>query len=114
MKTVPVTIDITRTNNGVKVTVDPFVAVIDLGDEVEWELVSDYSDASATIERKNPGDDWPFETEPPKDIKKGTPKKSGKTKSDAKKQNRYNIKCGVMDGKTPIDFLIDPDMIIRR
>lgn len=112
MKTVPVTLSITRTNNGVKVTVDPFVVMIALGDEVQWELVSDYLDASATMERKDPGDDWPFDTDPPKDIKKGTSKKSGKTKSGAKKQNHYNIKCTVMDGKTPIDFPIDPDIII--
>lgn len=112
MKTVPVTVSITRTNNGVKVTVDPFVVMIDLGDDVDWRLESDYSDATATIERKNPSDDWPFVQDPPKDIKKGYSKKSGKTKSKAKKQNRYNIKCRVMDGTTPIDVPIDPDIII--
>ncbi|MEO7501674.1 MAG: hypothetical protein ABIW94_03455 [Gemmatimonadaceae bacterium] len=112
MKTVPVTIKITSTNNGVKATVDPFVVVIDLGDEVQWKLESDYDEASVTIEKKNSSAHWPFVNAPPKDIKKGNSKKSGKTKPAAKKQNRYNIQCRVMDGTTPIDFPIDPDIII--
>jgi hypothetical protein len=112
MKTVPVTINITRTNNGPEATVKPFRVEINLEDDVEWKLVSDYSDSSATIERKNPRDDWPFDTEPPKDIKKGTSKKSGKTKKGAKKENHYNVRWSVIDGKQPIDGVIDPDIII--
>lgn len=112
MKNVPVTINIKRTKAGPDATVDPDEVTINLGDEVEWEVVSDYSDASATIEKKNPHDDWPFVTEPPKDIKKGTSKKSGKTKSRPKKHTRYNVNCRVMDGTTPIDIPIDPDIII--
>lgn len=83
-----------------------------MGDEVQWDLVSDFSDSSATIEPKRPGDDWPFDTNPPKDIKKGNPKKSGKTKDRPKKKNSYNVNCRVVDGTTPIDFQIDPDIII--
>lgn len=112
MKTVPVTINIRRTKAGPEGTVNPDPVVIDLGDEVQWELMSDYSDASATIERKKPNADWPFDTDPPKDIKKGTHKKSGKTKQNAKKNNSYNVNCSVMDGAKPIEFQIDPDIII--
>jgi hypothetical protein len=114
MSTVPVTISITRGKSGPEGTVNPDPVTINLGDEVQWNLVvsSDYSDGSATIEKKSGGDDWPFDTDPPKDIKKGTFKKSGKTKKGAKKNNRYSVKCTVVDGGKPIDFDIDPDIII--
>ena len=109
--TVTVTIDVSPTNKGIMVTVDPFVAVINLGDEIEWKLASGYTDASMTIEKKR-GSDWPFKNDPPGGIKKGTSKKTGETKSGAKAKNRYNIVCTVVDGKTPTEFPIDPDIII--
>jgi hypothetical protein len=112
MKTVPVTITITRTTNGPQGTVNPFSVTINLGDEVQWDLVSDYSDSSANIEIKKTGDDWPFDVDPPKDIKNGKSKKSGTTKTGAKKKNSYNVDCTVVDGGKPIDFQIDPDIII--
>ncbi len=114
MKTVPVKIIIKRTKTGPEGHVDPDVVEIVLKDkdDVQWNLESDYPDASADIEKKNPHDDWPFVPGPPKDIKKGNPKKSGKTKSRPKKHTRYNVNCRVMDGTTPIEFVIDPDIII--
>src|SRR5687768_6680047 len=111
MNTVPVKIEFDKTDDGVRVTVDPFFAVINAGDEIEWEVESDYSDTYVSIENKA-GYDWPFDTSPPKDMKKGDKKKTGKTKTGAKKKNRYIIQVRLMDGKTPIDFPIDPDIII--
>ena len=116
MSTVPVKVSIYRTNNGTKVTVDPFVVVIKKGDEVQWELDSDYTDATLNIETKYPDEkdrqNWPFGDDPPKDVKKGKPKKSGKTKDDAKATTRYNIKFTGLDGSAPIVFVVDPDIII--
>lgn len=108
---VKVSISIMKANDGVKVTVDPFRVVIDIGEELEWELEHDYDDASATIKKKTNAH-YPFDTAPPADIKKGAPKKSGKTKADPKKLNRYNIKCSVKNGTEKIEFVIDPDIII--
>jgi len=112
MKTVDVTVTLTKTSNGVKATVDPFIAVIDLKDKINWALVSDYDDASMSIEKKNTNDDWPFDADPPKDVKKGKSKDSGNMKTNPKKQNHYNIACTVTDGTEPISFVIDPDIII--
>lgn len=112
MKTVDVTVTLTKTSNGVKATVDPFIAVIDLKDKINWALVSDYDDASMSIDKKNTNDDWPFDTNPPKDVKKGKSKDSGNMKTNPKKQTRYNIQCYLVDGTEPVNFVIDPDIII--
>src|SRR5215211_2926215 len=112
MKTVPVTINIARMESGPQGTVNPDPVTIDLGDGVQWDLVSDYADSTASIEIKRAGEDWPFDTSPPKGIKKGNSKKSGKTKKGAKKKNSYNVNCTVVDGGKSIDFQIDPDIII--
>jgi hypothetical protein len=117
MKDVPVIIRISRGKNGQpegKVEPDPVEIRLNEKDNVEWKLqVSpDYKDAAADIEKKRPNDDWPFDTEPPKKIKKDNPKKSGAPKSNAKRKNQYSVRCTVMDGTTPIEFVIDPDIII--
>src|SRR5687768_9727266 len=112
MRTVPVTIHIERTKAGPKGTVSPDPVEIELEDEVQWELVSAYSDSKATIKQKNPSDPWPFVTNPPNDIEQTKPKKSGKTKDKPKKKTSYAVSCRVVDGTTPIKFEIDPDIII--
>lgn len=112
MDPITVTVTLESKDYGVKVTVDPFVAVINEEDAIEWKLSSDDYD-TADMEIRYKGKNWPFETNPPYKVKKGGSYNAGKAKKGANKNNHYDISCTVRkNGAEPIVFTIDPDIII--
>lgn len=88
----------------VLISVHPWVVVIELGDEIEWDLVlpQGSSDDYIEIEVKKDGK-WPFDQ---KKIKNKKKVKSGKTNASAKKGESYSYDITVACDDEAV--IIDP------
>lgn len=103
----PVVISASCSENAVQSSVNPWVARVRLGHDLEWRLDAASGVGEVAILQIN---DWPYLDAPPK-VRKGASGKGTRMKTTVKAGDKfqYNVSFLCPDGRR---ILIDPDIII--
>jgi hypothetical protein len=113
--TYPSASDPSNPDGAPQIVVDPWVAGIGEGDEIDWELVSSNQSDQLRIVPKS--SDWPFPGKPPAPPE-DKPQKVPAGKVNVKKRDepyRYDVLVrvsGMCQGNAPRWIRIDPELIV--
>jgi hypothetical protein len=111
---VQVQVDVRCVGSQVDFSVDPWRAVLDQGQEIEWVLNEGATTNAVEIEPKTGR--WPFVGPPPYAGTKQAPARPGQMRPNqgGGPAFQYNIRLVCeQEGEEPITVLIDPDIIVR-
>jgi hypothetical protein len=107
--TVNVDVDVRCPANGsVTVTVDPWRAVLNRGDDIQWTLRGNASSDSLEITSKTGR--WPFTQQPPRRGTKANAARAADMAPGASGRYRYNIKLWCVQGNDTNVVVVDPDI----
>ncbi len=110
--TVTVNVDVQCQGSRVEFSVDPWVARLQQGDDVEWRLADNADSDTITVAPKQ-GRAWPFVAAAPGGSRANAAR-SGNMRPNQRGRHQYNITLVCQQGNSgPYTVVIDPDMDIN-